>query len=161
MVDANDNQLPIECAKEEASSQERACSPNEKPGADTLAEFEEKMSKSVAEAADAKKKAAAAAKERKLMLQKKRPASSHEPSVLKRPSKAVAPSIPSCLTSDFLSITKCSAEETKNRRGFTSRAYHHIRKLAQQKGYSDEKSKMFASMAGQAGGAAWDKEFKK
>ena len=95
---------------------------------------------------------------------KKRPASSHESAVLKRPSGAVAPSIkgmPSCLTSYFSSITKCSEKETKNRKGFTSRAYHHIRKLAQEKGYSDEKSKMFGSMASQAGGAAWDKEFKK
>ena len=149
MADASDNQLSIE---EQACSQERSCSPNEKPSTDTLAEFEEKMNKSVAEAVNANKAA------------KKRPASSHESVVMKRPSGAVAPSIkgiPSCLTSGFSSITKCSEKETKNRKGFTSRAYHHIRKLAQEKGYSDEKSKMFGSMASQAGGAAWDKEFKK
>ena len=104
-------------------------------------------------AVDAKEKANAA---------RKRPASSHEPSVLKRPAAAVAPGIPSCLTSNFLSITQCSNwYETRGRRDFTSRAYHHLRVVARNKGYSDDKAKRFASIAGQAAGAAWDKAFKK
>ena len=156
---ADDNQLPSEqSAKEEASSQERAGSLNE--GADSLAEFDKQMSKSIVEAVDAKKKVVAAAKE-KANAVRKRPASSHEPSVLKRPCKAVAPSIPSSLTPDFLSVTKCSGTETKNRPCFTSKAYHHIRKLAEKQGHNDEKSRMFGSIAGQAAGAAWDKEFRK
>ena len=52
--------VPVECAEEEAP--ERACSPNEKPGADSLAEFEEKTSKSAVETADAETKAAVDAK---------------------------------------------------------------------------------------------------
>ena len=107
-------------------------------------------------AVDAKEKANAA---------RKRPASSHEPSVLKRPATAVAPSIPSCLTFAFLSMTQCNNRypyiAQKGRRDFASRAYHHLRKLSRAKGYSDDQAKRFASIAGQAAGAAWDKTFKK